>query len=462
MEGMYLPSVCVLKTRGRQGMNKDTIHLRAPKGWINDPNGFIYYKGNYHLFYQYFPYAARWGTMHWGHAISRDLVHWEHQEIALFPTKYEDQNGCFSGSAIEYEDCLYLFYTGVHYDKIDPENIHLALDDEFASAQLMITSEDGIHFDNFYDKRVIIPPITDTGIGHRTHARDPKVWRGKDAWYLVIGSSTQEHKGELVFYRSRNLTDWEFVNTASSEKVPGWMWECPDYFQTEGGEVLLISPMGIPTEGTDEKNHAICMKVHLGETSCEMEFAPDFQYLDYGLDLYAPQTTTDAQGRRVLVAWLRMPKPMDENQIGMFCIPRIVEVKDGHIYFRVHPDVEKMYTKKITHASQADDAGYRVSFDIRDGESICIGGYRIFRQGNRICTDRSAVFPEQTNFQMRSETPELKGGFHLDVYVDRNLIEVYINSGEYVISHAVYGLTDEIESSGVTKMEICTLQEAQS
>lgn len=438
-------------------MREDIIHLKAPRGWINDPNGFIYYKGQYHLFYQHFPYAPRWATMHWGHAVSRDLVHWEHQDVALFPTRYEDQNGCFSGSALVHEDCLYLFYTGVHYDKINPQDIHLALDDAFASAQLMITSQDGFHFDNFHDKKVIIPPIEDAKIGHRTHARDPKVWRGGDAWCLVIGSSTEKHRGELVFYKSENLTDWAYVNHVSSEKLPGWMWECPDYFQTAGGEVLLISPMGIPTEGTEEKNHAICMNVHFLEHSCEMEFAERYQYVDYGLDLYAPQTTTDEQGRRVLVAWLRMPAPVEER-IGMFCIPRVVEVRDGHIYFRVHPNVERMYTKKISDASMADGAGYRVSFDLRDGEEVFIGGYRIWREGDRICTDRSAVFPACDNFQIRSTTPNLKDGFHLDVYVDQNLIEVFANGGEYVISHAVYGLSDEIGCKGNVKLDICTLK----
>ena len=77
------------------------IHLKAPKNWINDPNGFIYYKGKYHLFYQHFPYEPRWGTMHWGHAVSDDLVNWEHEGIALFPSKLNDKNGCFSGSAVE-------------------------------------------------------------------------------------------------------------------------------------------------------------------------------------------------------------------------------------------------------------------------------------------------------------------------------------------------------------------------
>lgn len=128
-------------------MQKDFIHLRAPRGWINDPNGFIYYKGTYHLFYQNFPYAPRWATMHWGHAVSVDLVHWEHRDIALFPTKYEDQNGCFSGSAIEHEGVMNIFYTGVHYDKINPEDIHLAMDDEFQSAQLPQILGDDVSFE---------------------------------------------------------------------------------------------------------------------------------------------------------------------------------------------------------------------------------------------------------------------------------------------------------------------------
>ena len=79
------------------------IHLRPPRGWINDPNGFIYYKGEYHLFYQHFPYAPRWGRMHWGHAVSRNLTDWKHLDIALFPTKTDDCDGCFSGSAVEKE-----------------------------------------------------------------------------------------------------------------------------------------------------------------------------------------------------------------------------------------------------------------------------------------------------------------------------------------------------------------------
>ena len=70
---------------------KNRLHVKAPGNWVNDPNGMIYYKGQYHLFYQHFPYAPRWGTMHWGHAVSPDLIHWEHVGVALFPSLSEDQ-----------------------------------------------------------------------------------------------------------------------------------------------------------------------------------------------------------------------------------------------------------------------------------------------------------------------------------------------------------------------------------
>ena len=85
---------------------KPKLHFTAPYHWINDPNGLIYYKGNYHIFYQHFPYDNKWGTMHWGHAITKDFVNFEHLPIALYPSKDFDRNGCFSGSAIEIDGQL--------------------------------------------------------------------------------------------------------------------------------------------------------------------------------------------------------------------------------------------------------------------------------------------------------------------------------------------------------------------
>ncbi len=439
-------------------MQRDKVHLKSPGNWINDPNGFIYYKGKYHLFYQHFPYAPQWGTMYWGHAVSDDLVSWEHKKIALFPSKQEDQNGCFSGSALEYRGRLYIYYTGVHYRSPDPSNIHMCQEEQFDSAQMLITSGDGMHFNNFDDKMVVIPCIEDAKTGDRAHTRDPKVWRGKDAWYMVRGITSGDGRGKLLFYKSTDLTEWKFVNHAVGRKGFGWMWECPDYFETKGGGVLLISPMQIMRDGMRDEAQTICMPVAFEEETCTMQIPDTYQFADYGMDLYAAQTTVDEDGRRVMTAWMRMPEAVDGAWSGMFCIPRVVEVKDGHIYFRVHPNIGKQFTRQILYVSEADRAGYKISVNMEEGESIGIGGYWIYRHGCHICADRSNVFRDHNDYRMQFMTPEIKEGCHLDIYVDRNLIEIFVNEGEYVLSNVVYDLDSKIQADVREGYQMYTLE----
>ena len=157
-------------------MIKDLLHLKAPGNWINDPNGFIYYQGRYHLFYQYFPYAPVWGTMHWGHAVSEDLVHWEHLGIALFPTKDYDRNGVFSGSALEKDGELWLYYSAVRYLEEQADNIHRAGEEGFETSQALVVSGDGVHFDNWNRKSQLIPVCRDEELADPVNTRDPKVW----------------------------------------------------------------------------------------------------------------------------------------------------------------------------------------------------------------------------------------------------------------------------------------------
>ncbi len=442
---------------------KQRGHLKAPGNWINDPNGFIYYGGKYHLFYQYFPYAPVWGTMHWGHAVSDDLVNWEHVGVSLFPTKYGDQNGCFSGSAVEDNGKMALFYTGVHYLETDPENIHQNIHDRFEACQMMIVSEDGMHFDNFNGKKVIIPTIQDKSIGNRADTRDPKVWKGRDGWYMVLGSRSENGRGKILFYRSDDLVNWSYVNDVSKGDGWGWMWECPDYFETEGGQVLVFSPMRFLQDGKWEENQAICMTVEFKEDGCEMDLPDRYQYLDYGLDLYAPQSTTDKDGRRVLTAWLRMPETVEEEGKtpwrGMFCLPRVVEAKNGHVYFRVHPNVKKLYSRQIMDVKEAGGKGYRVSLLLEEGGYMDVGGYRVFRRGNRICTDRTGVFCEGDDYRMTFETPAIQEGYRLELYVDEHMVEVYVNDGEYVVSNAVYGMADELSVCGGREVKLFGMED---
>lgn len=447
------------------------IHLKAPGNWINDPNGFIYYKGEYHLFYQYFPYEPRWGTMHWGHAVSRDLVTWEHRGIALFPSKHDDRNGCFSGSAVEHEGKLYLYYTGVRYSGEMPEDIHCCPPGQFVSAQMMLVSEDGIHFDNMKGKRTVIPPIEDPMIGDKANTRDPKVWRGTDAWHMVLGTTTPENKGRLIFYRSRDLMNWEYVNGLTGTDY-GDMWECPDYFAVPGGQVLVFSPMGVLEDELEYQNVAVCTLAELQEADCTMRLSGNYQLLDLGLDLYAPQSTTDARGRRILVAWARMPEPVEgdsgacEGSIcnsgawnGMFCIPRVVEVRNGHICFDVHPDIAAQYTRRITSPGEADPAGYMIRLTMQEGDRLDVGGYVIACKGQRIQADRSRVFRNHPEIRSTFSTPELEGEITLDIYVDEHLIETYVNHGEYVLSNVVYDLQDFLRAECRKEPELYTLQQ---
>lgn len=415
------------------------------------------------MFYQHFPYAPRWGTMHWGHAVSPDLVHWEHKGVALFPTLYEDGNGCFSGSAVEHGGKLYLFYTGVHYLEPNPGDIHVCLNDRFESSQLMLVSQDGCHFDNFADKSVLITPKEAEAAGaDATHTRDPKVWRGRDAWYMILGSTIQRKKGKALIYKSRDLIHWTYENSSTKEKDAGWMWECPDYFETDGKGVLIFSPMGLLKEKKYYGDQSVCALADFEEESCSLRISEEYQLLDYGLDLYAPQSTVDARGRRVVIAWLRMEAIKDGNApdwCGMFCLPRVAEVKNGHIYFRIHPDADKMYGKRIFAPEEASAEGYKVSMELEEGGFVNIGGFIISRRDGRICTDRSAVCWNSEAYRKQLSTPQIKEGFHLDIYVDENLIEIFVNHGEYVISNGVCGLSKEITFQGAGDTEIYTVWE---
>lgn len=433
------------------------IHLKAPNNWINDPNGLIYYKGQYHLFYQYFPYAPQWGTMHWGHAVSDDLVNWEHCGIALYPTKWADRNGCFSGSAVELDGKMYVFYTGVRYLDMDPENIHKPFNEQFEPTQMMITSEDGFHFDNWNGKHAIIPPIANVAIGNRIHTRDPKVWRGKNGWYLILGSSLECKQGQVLLYRSDDLTHWEYAGKAMNEALPGWGWECPDYFEVDGTGILLFSAMGIEEPDGKPQSHSLCCTASFDEVSCRMSFADQYQLVDYGKDLYAPQTTTDAQGRRVMVAWLRMPHPTEEGWIGMFTAPRVVECRDGRIYFRLHPAIRQAMQKPIDRASQADSGIYCIRTALHDGEELKIGGYRIYRADGKLYADRSALGEDSEGYQLVSQTPPVQDGYEIEVIVDKNVVEIFVNDGEFVITHVVYGLEQQVTASEGVTLQMYTI-----
>ncbi len=428
-------------------MVRDVLHLRAPGNWMNDPNGFIYFRGKYHLFYQYFPYGPIWGTMHWGHAVSDDLVRWEHGDIALFPTKGYDRNGVFSGSALEKDGKLYLYYSAVRYLEEDAENIHYAPHDFYETSQAVLVSEDGVKFDNWKEKSQIIPVCRNEETANAVHTRDPKVWKENGIYYMVLGSTYREQVGRAVFYRSENGVDWEYANQLRDGQF-GRILECPDVFRIGEDYIFLGSPMYVSEDEPGYQHHAVCARADFDEKTCGLTLLSECRYVDYGLDLYAAQTNVDEEGRRVMFAWMRMPEevkaPDRKPWIGMMCQPRVIELEGGHIYFRIHPNVEKYFEKETAEKSTMRGMPCRIRTVLGKGESLNAGGYRIWEEDDRIWTDRSRVYAGIRGHKLVSSTPGLAGRYELDIFVSPSLIEVFVNEGQYVISSVVYGLGAEL------------------
>ncbi len=423
---------------------KNTLHLKAPGNWINDPNGFIYYKGKYHLFYQHFPYAPRWGTMHWGHAVSVDLVHWEHLGIALFPTKEYDKNGIFSGSALEMDGRMYLYYSAVRYLETDAENIHVALQDRYETSQALIVSEDGFHFDNWGRKRQILPVIRDENIANAIHTRDPKVWYEDGWYYMALGSTFEERAGRVLFFRSRDAQEWEYAAQCRDERL-GRIVECPDLFRLGETDVFMASLMYVGETGKGYEHLTVCGVAEFDRQTCKLTLPGALRYVDYGMDLYAPQTNLDKDGRRVMIGWMRMPRAVEEEDgtlwNGMMCLPRVVEVENGHVFFRVHPEVERYFSREVYDTGELPEHGpCRIQTMLAEGERLDIGGYLIRREQGCVKADRSRVFGDIEGIAATGSAPCAGEGCLLDIFVEPNLIEIFINGGEAVISHVVYGL----------------------
>lgn len=432
-------------------MPKDLLHLKAPGNWINDPNGFIYYKGKYHMFYQYFPFAPVWGTMHWGHAVSEDLIHWEHEKTAVFPTKDYDRNGIFSGSALEIDGELMLYYSAVKYLEADTENIHAAVNGAFETSQAVLTSPDGIQFDNWNDKQQIIPVIRDDEIADRKDTRDPKVWQYNGMYYMVLGSTYQGKTARILFYKSTDGLKWEYCNQYRN-KTYGSVMECPDIFTVDGRYIFAGSAMDIVKDGAGYEHHAICAPAEFEPGTCRLKLPDTYQFIDYGLDFYAPQTNVDAKGKRVMIGWMRMPEAAKDRGDGrgmwngIFSLPRVVEWENGHICFRVHPEVEKSFSEVVTDKQAIDfKEPFRLKATLCEGGRLDVGGYEIWIEEDCLRTDRSKVFPAKGVPRLVSSTPKLGGRYELDIFVEPNLIEIFANGGQFVLSNVVYDSKPYIE-----------------
>lgn len=298
---------------------KPAFHVTGEKGWINDPNGLIFFRGKYHAFFQHHPYDTQWGPMHWGHVVSEDLTHWEYLPIAIKPDAEFDSFGCFSGSAIEHNGKMYVLYTGV---------VENQGGETLRQLQCLAESEDGIAFKKH---GIVIGEDKLPSEYEPWNFRDPKVWKHGDKFWCAVATKKRDGKGRIVVYKSKDLFDWTFVGDMFNKDSDGMMIECPDFNQELD---CLISSEQFQTKCEGHLN-VHTSRWTLGQLSYENGSfnAKETGSMDYGFDLYAPQAFT---GAPVVMGWLNM---WDRNIpsakygfAGMLTVPRKVEVKDNRLY----------------------------------------------------------------------------------------------------------------------------------
>ena len=204
-----------------------THHLMPPTGWLNDPNGLCYFKGKYHVFFQYNPFDATGGLKFWGHYSSADMLNWKYEGVALYPDSVMDCHGVYSGSALAEGDKLHLFFTGnVKEEDGDFDYVNNGRQ----ASTLHVESEDGLQFG--VKKAAVY--YRDYPENYTCHIRDPKVWKDTDGYHMVLGGRQKGERGAVLFYRSENLNTWEFDRELTTENAFGYMWECPDLFELSG------------------------------------------------------------------------------------------------------------------------------------------------------------------------------------------------------------------------------------
>lgn len=327
---------------------RPVFHLSPRVGWMNDPNGFSYYDGKYHLFYQYHPYDTVWGPMHWGHAVSNDLLHWEYLPVAIAPDEKYDKDGCFSGSALALDDGRHLLmYTGVRREE-QPDGMVRDI-----QAQCIAVG-DGLEYKK-YEKNPVLGENDLPEGSSKFDFRDPKMWRGTDGrFYCVVGSRHVKNQGQILLFSSDDGFDWKYDTTlASNDNRYGRMWECPDFFKLGDKWLLITSPQDLVPQGLefDNGNVTLCIA---GEYNAQNEkfTEQNVQTLDYGIDFYAPQTILAPDGRRIMIGWMQnwdtcQMCPEDAKWFGQMSLPRELFWKDGRVCQKPVREVDAMRSECI-------------------------------------------------------------------------------------------------------------------
>lgn len=444
------------------------FHLMPPVGLLNDPNGFIQWNGVYHVFFQWMPFKTDHGPKFWGHYTSTDLVNWKLESPALTPGDWFDKNGCYSGSAIAHEDKMLLFYTGNVKDEEGNRETY----------QCMAESIDGVHF----KKNGVVLELPE---GYTPHFRDPKVWKHEDKWYMVIGAQNYEEEGRAVLFESADLQAWTLkgdVTASKNEKLGefGYMWECPDLFELDGTDVLLFSPQGIKPEGHYYQN--VYQTGYItGKLNYETGLLDHdaFKELDRGFEFYAPQTTLDEKGRRLVIGWMGVPEQSEEYHptrqhkwIHTLTIPRELRYRDSDAILIQTPaaELERLRQSEVRKEAQLSNdeiewaelrgTVYELLVNVTDVEGSFSISFRneaemIYNSDEKLLTFKRSSFVDGSE-EFRS--CHIEAVSELRFFVDSSSIEVFVNNGEEVFTSRYFPIEENesllFKANGKTKFDV--------
>lgn len=413
---------------------RNQFHFAPYKGWMNDPNGLCFFQGYYHLFYQYNPNGILWGNMHWGHAASRDLVHWRHLPVAAYPQielldNPEFRGGAFSGSAAVHEGYMHLFYTR-----------HFGRSDRTWQRQWQVTSstQDGISFSR---EKIA---IWGTPQGVYYDFRDPKVLELDGVWHMLLGG-TVNHIPAILDYKSKNLATWHYGGIIYEEHDPRYgVSECPDIYSLGDKYVLVVGYIYAHPEKEEPRRDTVYYTGNWKNGRFEVESQGLY---DYGKDLYAVQSF-EHDGRRISIGWNCGvdPVPEGENSNGTASIPREMTLSQGRLSAMPVTemallegeavDLLKELTGKEMKTAVAGE--YRLEGEFPEGFR---GRFTLAQNGSQkaeLTVDGKRIILN-TGREEDILSFELKEPVYaFDVFVDRSLIEIFLNHGTYTCTRRYY------------------------
>ena len=410
------------------------FHFAPSRNWMNDPNGLIFYKNRYHLFFQYNPLDDQWGNMSWGHAISSDLINWQELPLAI---SYTETHGIFSGSAV-----VDYFNTTGFGSLENPAMVaiftHHQHDGLRQSQSLAYSLDDGLTWQNYNDNPVLDLEMKDF--------RDPKVvWNTfNEAWVMSV---VKPHQYTVSFYQSKDLKQWHLLSEFTNKNGTDGVWECPDLFPlavdgdaTKIKWVLFVSvnPGGV-TGGSGTQ-------YFIGDWNGKEFISDDLtqRWLDYGRDNYAGVTFTDApNSRRIYLGWMNnweYAKNIPANPArGSMTIPRELSLAniEGKIHLIQNP-VSEILDSAIddkTFTITPSDTKSGIRFTNEDGMSLDIGYDPTVKE---IYIDRGSAWHETASAAIHGAPFDAhEKPFEIRVISDIGSIEVFAAGGLAAITDLV-------------------------